>query len=134
MPSPGWPSFPGSAWPPSTPGPPPAGDAVPRAASAVKLPHESSHRASTHAAASSATAPADPAIGWLKSAGGQAQVKFNNQVAALAADLWTENGSPTVANHLLFEAAARAVRAQAQKVLTTPALLPAVTGPPTSAC
>ena len=71
-------------------------------------------------------ATADPAIGWLQSAGGQAQVRFNNQVAALAADLWTENGSPTVANHLLFEAAARAVRAQAQQILTTPALLPAV--------
>ena len=54
---------------------------------------------------------------------------FNNQVAALAADLWVENGSPTVANHLLFEAAARAVRAQAQKILTTPALLPAVNRP-----
>ena len=103
--------------------------AVSRSASAVTLPHDSSHRASTHAAASAATAtgPADPAIGWLESAGGQAQVRFNNQVATLAADLWTENGSPTVANHLLFEAAARAVRAQAQKILTTPALLPAVT-------
>ena len=37
-----------------------------------------------------------------------------------------ENGSPTVANHLIFEADARAVRAQANKILTTPALLPAV--------
>ena len=98
--------------------------AVARSASAATPPHHSSHPARTHAAASSATA--DPAIGWLQSAGGQAQVRFNNQVAALAADLWTENGSPTVANHLLFEAAARAVRAQAQQILTTPALLPAV--------
>ena len=56
-------------------------------------------------------------------------MQFNNQVTALAADLWVENGSPTVANHLLFEAAARAVRAQAQKILTTPALLPAVNRP-----
>ena len=53
------------------------------------------------------------------------QVTFNNQVATLAADLETENGSPTVANHLIFEADARAVRAQANKILTTPALLPA---------
>jgi hypothetical protein len=102
--------------------------AVSRPASAVTLPHGGSHRASTQAAASTATAsaPADPAMVWLESAGGQAQVRFNNQVAALAADLWVENGSPTVANHLLFEAAARAVRAQAQQILTTPALLPAV--------
>ena len=99
--------------------------AVSRSASAATLPHPSSQHASTRAAASPA-ATADPATGWLQSAGGQAQVQFNNQVTALAADLWVENGSPTVANHLLFEAAARAVRAQAQKILTTPALLPAV--------
>ena len=102
--------------------------AVSRSASAATPPHHSSHPARTHAAAT-ATPSADPAIGWLESAGGQAQVRFNNQVAALAADLWTENGSPTVANHLLFEAAARAVRAQAQQILTTPALLPAVNRP-----
>jgi hypothetical protein len=99
--------------------------AVSRSASAATPPHHSSRPGRPHAAAT-ATAAADPAIGWLESAGGQAQVRFNNQVAALAADLWTENGSPTVANHLLFEAAARAVRAQAQQILTTPALLPAV--------
>ena len=107
--------------------------AVSRSAAAATLPHPSSQHAGTRAAASaatpSATAPADPAMRWLQSAGGQAQVQFNNQVTALAADLWTENGSPTVANHLLFEAAARAVRAQAQKILTTPALLPAVNRP-----
>jgi hypothetical protein len=104
--------------------------AVSRSASAARLPHDSSHRASTHAAAAAApaapAAPADPAMAWLESAGGQAQVTFNNQVATLAADLWVENGSPTVASHLLFEAAARAVRAQARTILTTPALLPAV--------
>ena len=72
---------------------------------------------------------ADPALAWLASAGGQAQVTFNNEVSTLAADLETENGSPTVANHLIFEADARAVRAQAQKILTTPALLPAVNRP-----
>ena len=105
--------------------------AVSRSASAATLPHPGSHHPSTRAAASPATAtadPTDPAMVWLESAGGQAQVQFN-QVAALAADLWVENGSPTVANHLLFEAAARAVRAQAQKILTTPALLPAVNRP-----
>ena len=101
--------------------------AVSRSASAATPPHaKQPPRHAPHAAASAATPRADPAIGWLESAGGQAQVQFNNQVAALAADLWVENGSPTVANHLLFEAAARAVRAQAQKILTTPALLPAV--------
>ena len=80
--------------------------------------------AAAHAAAHPAAA--DPSLVWLASAGGQAQVTFNNQVATLAADLEIENGSPTVANHLLFEADARAVRAQADKILTTPALLPAV--------
>ena len=71
-------------------------------------------------------AAADPSLVWLASAGGQAQVTLNNQVATLAADLEVENGSPTVANHLIFEADARAVRAQATKILATPALLPAV--------
>ena len=82
------------------------------------------HPAAAHAAAHPAAA--DPSLVWLASAGGQAQVTFNNQVATLAADLEVENGSPTVANHLIFEADARAVRAQADKILTTPALLPAV--------
>jgi len=63
---------------------------------------------------------------WLESAGGQAQVTFNNEVDTLAVDLQTENGSPTVANHLVFEADARVVRAQAQRILATPALLPTV--------
>ena len=61
-------------------------------------------------------------------------MQFNNQVTALAADLWVENGSPTVANHLLFEAAARAVRAQAQKILAARRCCRPSTGPPTSAC
>ena len=90
--------------------------------------HLTAARPAAHAAAHAAAHPAaaDPSLVWLASAGGQAQVTFNNQVATLAADLEVENGSPTVANHLLFEADARAVRAQANKILTTPALLPAV--------
>ena len=87
-------------------------------------PATAAHLAAVRPAAHPATA--DPSLVWLASAGGQAQVTFNNQVATLAADLEVENGSPTVANHLIFEADARAVRAQADKILTTPALLPAV--------
>ena len=100
------------------------------AASAV---HPASHTPAATAAHPAAARPAaahlaaaDPSLVWLASAGGQAQVTFNNAVATLAADLEVENGSPTVANHLIFEADARAVRAQANKILTTPALLPAV--------
>ena len=85
--------------------------------------HPASH---TPAAAAAGPGVTDPALAWLASPGGQAQVTFNNQVTTLAADLNTENGSPTVANHLIFEADARAVRAQAEKILTAPALLPTV--------
>ena len=67
----------------------------------------------------------DPSLAWLESAGGQAQVTFNNEVDTLAADLQTEAHAPTVANHLIFEADARVVRAQARTILSTPALLPA---------
>ena len=92
--------------------------------------HPASHTPTAHPAAAAhpaATRPAaDPSLAWLASPGGQAQVTFNNEVTTLAADLNTENGSPTVANHLIFEADARAVRAQAEKILTTPALLPTV--------
>ena len=88
---------------------------------------ESSHRASPRAAAASPSAPAtDPALVWLASAGGQAQVTFNNDVDTLAGDLEIESHSPTVANHLIFEADARVVRAEAQKILADPALLPTV--------
>ena len=69
---------------------------------------------------------ATPAMKWLASAGGQAQVTFNQDVDTLAAALETENYSPTVANHLTFEADARTVRTQAAKILATPALLPKV--------
>jgi hypothetical protein len=67
-----------------------------------------------------------PAMAWLTSAGGEAQVTFNDDVATLAAALEVENYSPTVANHLIFEADARTVRTQARKILATPALLPTV--------
>jgi hypothetical protein len=63
---------------------------------------------------------------WLESAGGQAQVTFNNDVSTLAGSLEVEAHAPTVANHLVFEADARVVRAQAERILATPALLPTV--------
>jgi hypothetical protein len=69
---------------------------------------------------------ADPSMVWLESAGGQAQVTLNNEIATLAAALVTENSAPTVANHLVFEADARIVRAEAQKIIANPALLPTV--------
>ena len=72
------------------------------------------------------TTAADPSLAWLESRGGQAQVTFNDAVDNMAMDLETESHSDTVANHLAFEADARAVRAQAQAILTTPALLPHV--------
>src|ERR1035438_10490208 len=70
--------------------------------------------------------PVDPSLAWLESAGGQAQVTFNDDVDSLAAALQAESHSPTVANHLVFEADARVVRAEARKILRTPALLPTV--------
>ncbi len=89
--------------------------------------HQLSHTPQATAAHPAAARPAaDPSLVWLASAGGQAQVTFNNEVTTLAAGLETENGSPTVANHLIFEAGARAVRAQAEKILADPALLPSV--------
>jgi hypothetical protein len=106
--------------------------------SAVAAPHTPAHAVatstptatSTPAAASHLTTAAQPvttpAMKWLGSAGGQAQVTFNDDVDTLAAALEVENSSPTVANHLVFEAAARTVRAQADKILATPALLPTV--------
>jgi hypothetical protein len=84
------------------------------------------HAVTATAHLTAARPAASPAMTWLASAGGQAQVKFNDQVAALAAALEAENYSPTVANHLAFEADARTVRTQARTILATPALLPAV--------
>jgi hypothetical protein len=66
----------------------------------------------------------DPSLAWLESAGGQAQVTFNDEVDTLAAALQTEDHAPTVRNHLIFEADARVVRAEARKILRTRALLP----------
>ncbi|MGH3202586.1 MAG: hypothetical protein ACRDOA_17540 [Streptosporangiaceae bacterium] len=99
-------------------------DSQPVASHSVK---SQSHAAAAHAAASHTArkaAPADPSLAWLVSRGGQAQVTFNNEVNTLAGDLVTEAQAPTVANHLVFEADARVVRAEAQKILHTPALLP----------
>jgi hypothetical protein len=90
------------------------------AAHAVASSTATSHPAATHLLAAS------PAMAWLGSAGGQAQVTFNDDVATLAAALEVENYSPTVANHLVFEADARTVRTQATKILATPALLPTI--------
>jgi hypothetical protein len=90
------------------------------AAHAVASSTATSHPAATHLLAAS------PAMAWLGSAGGQAQVTFNDDVATLAAALEVENYSPTVANHLVFEADARVVRAEASKILATRALLPTV--------
>ena len=112
------------------------------ATAAVSTMHPVSHTPATaaHLAAAAAAhaaahpAAADPSLVWLASAGGQAQVTFNNQVATLAADLEIENGSPTVANHLLFEADARAVRAQATRSSPPPRCSRPSTGPPTSTC
>ena len=73
-----------------------------------------------------AQSAATPAMTWLASAGGQAQVTLNDDVDVLAAALEVENYSPTVANHLIFEADARTVRTQARTILATPALLPTV--------
>ena len=81
------------------------------------------HPAISHRAAGKSS-PADPSLAWLGSRGGQAQVTFNTAVDVLAGDLQIESQSPTVANHLVFEADARTVRAQAEKILSTRALLP----------
>ena len=80
----------------------------------------------TSAPATSPPSAADPATVWLASPGGQAQVTFNDDVDDLAGALETESLSPTVANHLVFEADARIVRAEASKILATRALLPTV--------
>jgi hypothetical protein len=53
-------------------------------------------------------------------------VTFNDDVSTMAGDLEAESQSPTVANHLVFEADARAVRTEAEKILSTPALLPKI--------
>jgi hypothetical protein len=94
------------------------------AATAVTATHPAAtHRASAQLVADTKPA-ADPSLGWLASAGGQAQVTVNTDVDTLAAALEVEDHAPTAANHLAFEAAARTVRAEARTILSTPALLP----------
>ena len=96
--------------------------------SATAATHTTTHAVATatsHLLAAARPA-ASPAMAWLASAGGEAQVKFNDDVATLAAALETENYVPTVANHLVFGADARTVRTQANTILATPALLPAI--------
>jgi hypothetical protein len=78
----------------------------------------------TEAAAPAHALAADPALRWLTSPGGQAQVTFNQDVDTLAGALVIENQATTAANHLIFEADARTVAAQARTILGTPALLP----------
>jgi len=82
-----------------------------------------SHASGAHTAAQPAPAPS-PALAWLDSAGGQAQVTFNQDVDTLASALVIENQATTAANHQAFEAAARTVRTQARAILADPALLP----------
>ena len=82
-------------------------------------------RASIHLAATRPAPAPSPALAWLTSPGGQAQVTLNDDVDTLAGALDIENYSPTTANHLTFEADARAVRTQARTILADPALLPA---------
>jgi hypothetical protein len=92
----------------------------------------SSHPASSHPVSSDLLAARrpdprpDPSLVWLESAGGQAQVRFNDDVDSMAWALEIESHSPTVANHLVFEADARVVRAEARKILSTRKLLPTV--------
>jgi hypothetical protein len=93
--------------------------------SAAKQPAKARPAAASSAPARpSPSASADPSVTWLESAGGQEQVTFNDDVSTLAGDLAIEDQSPTVANHLAFEADARVVRSEAEKILSTPALLP----------
>jgi hypothetical protein len=94
--------------------------------SAAAVTHTTAPHAVAAATATIHLTAADPAMAWLASAGGEAQVTFNDDVATLAAALEVENYSPTVANHLVFEADARIVRTQARTILATPALLPTV--------
>ncbi len=96
---------------------------------AVAVTHSVVHPASVHLTSKTFPAArpspsADPSMAWLESAGGQAQVTFNEDVDVLAGDLEIESHAPTVANHLVFEADARAMRTQARTILSTPALLP----------
>jgi len=100
-----------------------AGAGLSHHAAAAALHTAHSHRP---AAVTAPATAAGPQVTWLESAGGQAQVTFNNDVSVLAGSLEAEAHAPTAANHLAFEADARAVRAEAEHILATPALLPTV--------
>jgi hypothetical protein len=91
---------------------------------AVSVTHPAQHVASAQLTAAQRPASVDPSLAWLESAGGQAQLTFNDDVDNLAAALQIEAHAPTVHNHLVFEADARVVRAEARKILRTRALLP----------
>jgi hypothetical protein len=82
------------------------------------------HTPAAHTGTPAHALAADPSLRWLTSPGGQAQVTFNQDVDVLASALVIENQATTVANHLVFEAAARTVRAEARTILANPALLP----------
>jgi len=84
-----------------------------------------SHTAEAHTAVAHSALAANSPLRWLESAGGQAQVTFNQDVDTIAGALLNENQSGTVANHLVFEADARTMRAEARTILANPALLPA---------
>jgi hypothetical protein len=84
----------------------------------------SAHTASPHTQAARPAPTANPALAWLDSVGGQAQVTFNQDADTLAGALVIENQSATAANHLVFEADARSVRAQARTILADRGLLP----------
>jgi hypothetical protein len=58
----------------------------------------------------------DPALSWLASPGGQAQVTLDDDVDVLAGALYVEQHVPSVANHLAFEAAASTVGEQARYI------------------
>ena len=81
------------------------------------------HTPAAHSVPAHALA-ADPAMRWLTSPGGQAQVTLNQDVDTLAGALVIENQVGSVANHLVFEADARTVRTEARTILANPALLP----------
>ncbi len=91
--------------------------------------HTATPATHTPAARTQAAVPAhaliDPALRWLTSPGGQAQVTLNQDVDTLASALVIENQATTVANHMVFEADARTVATQARIILTHTSLLPA---------
>ena len=103
-----------------------AAPAAPRSHAAAAAQAAPAHAAPTLKASTAATrTPAtSPALAWLASPGGQAQVDLGNAIDTLALDLEIESHNDSVANHLAFEADARAVRAQARHILATPGLLP----------